>query len=383
MKIVTSFKIFNMHKSDTELKRKIVMLTITEDCNLDCIYCFEKAKSKKYMDLVTAQGIIIHEFENSDDFDVIEFHLFGGEPIICKELIMELVEWTCTKKIQKLFLFFIETNGTLVHGDFQKWLLKMKRIVNIGLSIDGSRETHNKNRSNSYDSIDKKFFIENYPYQPARLTVYKNTIKNLSNDIIHLHDLGFLEVDAEFANGITWDIDSIKLDLIEELEILSNYYLENPEIKECSLFDMNLPSILCKEETIKQSCGAGSCLISYGINGEKYPCHIFQPNTAIFSKEIGSDQIDFCKINEFRDLECNKCILENICPSCYGMNFVQNGNIFKRNKELCEIIKIQALATSYLKAKQIEKNLLNLNPNEIYQTIRAIKSIQKHFFNNH
>ena len=369
-----------MNKRDDELKRKIVMLTITEDCNLDCIYCFEKAKSKKNMDLETAQGIIIHEFENSDDFNVIEFHLFGGEPILCKDFIIELVEWTCLKKFKKTFLFFIETNGTLVHGDFQTWLLKMKRIVNLGLSIDGNRETHNKNRSNSYDSIDKKFFIENYPYQPARLTIYKNTIKSLSKDIIHLHNLGFSEVDAEFANGVTWDIDFIKTDLIAELEILCNYYLENPETKECSLFDMNLPSVLHKEEKIKQSCGAGSCLISYGIDGKKYACHIFQPNTAIFSKEMDSDQIDFCKINEFRDPECNNCILENICPSCYGMNFIRNGNIFKRNKELCEIVKIQALATSYLKAKQIETSLVNLNPNEIYQTIKAIKSIQSNFF---
>lgn len=371
-----------MEEKNSKQKRKIVMLTITENCNLDCVYCFEKAKTTKAMDIEIAKKIIEHEFENSENFDIIEFQLFGGEPFLCKDLIIELVEWTFSKKFNKAYLFFLETNGTLVHGDFQKWLLKMKGILNLGLSIDGDKETHNKNRSNSYDNIDKLFFINNYPHQPARVTVNNNSIKNLSKDIIHLHNLGFAEVDAEFANGITWDFDRIKIDLKEELEILCNYYLDNPETKECSIFDMNLTSVLYKEEIIKQSCGAGTVLISYSIEGKKYPCHIFQPNTAIFAKDMELAQIDFCKINEYRDLDCKNCILENICPSCYGMNFVRNGNIFKRDKGLCEIVKVRALATSYLKAKQIEKNLIQLDPNETYQTINAIKIIQRSFLNN-
>ena len=169
-----------------EQKRKVVMLTITESCNLDCVYCFEKKKSKNVMELPIAKNILLHEFSNSDQFDLIEFHLFGGEPIICKAMIKELVEWTCSQGFKKPFLFFIETNGTLVNGDFQKWLLKMTGIVFLGLSIDGTRETHNKNRSNSYDSIDIDFFVKNYPHQPARLTIYNDTVSSLSTDIIHV-----------------------------------------------------------------------------------------------------------------------------------------------------------------------------------------------------
>jgi radical SAM protein with 4Fe4S-binding SPASM domain len=373
---------FIMDEKVVEQKRKMVMLTITENCNLDCIYCFEKKKTKNVMDLTIAKNIISYEFSNSDKFDLIEFHLFGGEPIMCKKMIKELVEWTCSQKFQKPFLFFIETNGTLVHGNFQTWLLKMTGIVFLGISIDGTRETHNKNRSNSYDKIDVDFFVNNYPYQPARLTVYNDTVKTLSKDVIHLHNLGFSEVSAEFANGITWNQDYVRIDLKRELEILCNYYLDNPETKECTIFDMNLPSILIKEEKIKQCCGAGISLISYDINGKNYPCHIFQPNTAIFSESAEINKIDFCKINDFRDPDCQNCILENVCPSCYGMNFVRNGNIFRRDKELCEIVKTQALAASYLKAKQIERNLKKMNPNEIYQTIEAIKIIQSSFFKN-
>lgn len=45
-------------KSINELKRKIVTMTITEDCNLSCTYCYEKAKTDKHMSLDLAKSIV-------------------------------------------------------------------------------------------------------------------------------------------------------------------------------------------------------------------------------------------------------------------------------------------------------------------------------------
>lgn len=368
-----------MEKKDIEKKRKIVVLTITEDCNLDCVYCFEKAKTKKVMDIQVAKVAIEYEFKNSDDFDEIEFDLFGGEPTLYINLIKEIVEWTYAQEFQKSYLFHLETNGTLVHGEFQEWLLRNKEYVYAGLSLDGTPETHNNNRSNSYNLIDIDFFVKNYPEQSVRMTVNRSTISNLSKDIIHLHNLGFPEVVATFAYGINWEINEIKNILELELRKLCNFYLENPEIKECSIFDMNLPDILHKERKIKKWCGTGTTMVSYGIDGTKYPCHTFQPNTTSETKAIKFGEIDFNLIKDFSDPECSNCILEPTCPNCYGMNFVNGGDILTRNKQLCEIVKIRAIAISYLKAHKIEKNLEQFKPNEMFQTIEAIKEIQSKF----
>ena len=53
------------------------MLTITENCNLDCVYCYEKVKSKKVMDLQVAKNAIEREFNNSEGVDEIEIDLMG------------------------------------------------------------------------------------------------------------------------------------------------------------------------------------------------------------------------------------------------------------------------------------------------------------------
>jgi len=368
-----------MNKKDTELKRKIVMLTLTENCNLSCVYCFEKAKTKKVMNIQVAKDALTHEFNNSTDFDEIEIDLFGGEPTLCMDLIKELVEWTYIQGFTKPYIFFLETNGTLVHDESQKWLLKNREYVWAGISIDGLPETHNKNRSNSYENIDIDFFVRTYPGQSVRMTINNDTINTLSKDIEHLHNLGFEGVIATFAYGIDWDIDNIKLHLPGELKNLCDFYLEHPHLKECSIFDMHLPLIVSKERKISKWCGSGTNMVSYGIDGETYPCQTFQQNTTTTKKSLKLCDIDFNSISDFSDIECSDCILEPVCPNCYGMNYVNDGNIFSRDKQLCEIVKMRAVATSYLKAKQLEKNINNMKPNEVYQTIQAVNVIQNNF----
>lgn len=361
----------------TEKKRKLVVLTLTEDCNLNCDYCFQKNKTHKFMDIQIAKNAITNEFNNSDGFDEIEIDLFGGEPMLRKSLIKELVEWTYVQEFEKPYLFFLDTNGTLVDDKFKKWLQKKKEYVIAGISLDGMPETHNKNRSGSYNKIDIDFFVNTYPNQSVRMTIHNKTKETLCEDVIHLHKLGFREVTATFAYGVDWDIENLSSILGDQLKLLSDFYLEHPEIKECSIFDMNLPSVLASKKEIKKWCGTGTSMIAYGVDGTKYPCHVFQSNTTGLSNEVSFSELDFSKVVDFCDPECASCILEQICPNCYGMNYVERGDIFKRDKGMCEIIKARALATSYLIAHKIERNNKQSSPAELYQTIKAIKKVQQ------
>lgn len=113
------------------------------------------------MDVAVAKKIIDKEIENSSDYDRLEFDLFGGEPFLAFDLIQEITDYICNRKISKPHTIFLTTNGTLVHGKIQDWLIEHSCCVVCGLSLDGTREMHNINRSNSYDSIDLDFFSDN------------------------------------------------------------------------------------------------------------------------------------------------------------------------------------------------------------------------------
>ncbi len=362
-----------MEKYTNTPNRRIVILTITEHCNLDCVYCYEKAKTKKTMTLDRAKEIIAFEFENSNEFDEIEIDLFGGEPTLRKKFIQEIVEWTKNNNFKKPFIFYIDTNGTLVHGSFKNWLLENKEYVWVGLSLDGTPQTHNNNRSNSYNDIDIDFFVNNYPGQSVRMTVNNTTVDTLSYDIIHLHSLGFSNVTATFANGIDWDFESIKDILTRELLTLVDFYAENPQINVCSIFDMLLPEILNRNEPLPKWCGSGTNMVSYNSEGVCYPCHTFQPNTTGCFTLI---DVDFNNYNDFSDPECKSCPIERICSNCYGLNFNERKDILSKDKRMCKIVKARALATSLLLSKQIENNNRKFEPNELYQIIEAIELIQ-------
>jgi uncharacterized protein len=62
-------------------KRKTVTLTLTGNCNFNCIYCYEKNKSGKSMPVELAKSIIYDEMTKNDSFKFVYIDFFGGEPI--------------------------------------------------------------------------------------------------------------------------------------------------------------------------------------------------------------------------------------------------------------------------------------------------------------
>ena len=124
-------------------------MSITDDCNLECIYCFTE-HHPHYMKLETAiaaadwvyknleyRGIPKEEERNRDT--CCELYFFGGEPLLCYEtVIVPLVEY-CKNKYPGLFYFGCTTNGTLLTKDKIDFF-KQNNFC-ILLSIDGNEYT--------------------------------------------------------------------------------------------------------------------------------------------------------------------------------------------------------------------------------------------------
>jgi len=267
------------------------------------------------------------------------------------------------------YVIFVNTNGTLAHGQIQEWL-KRNKYVRLGLSLDGSPTTHNFNRSNSYNLIDFAFFLENYPTQPVKMTINNNTLANLAADIIHIHDLGF-KISASFALGIDWEDVKYSKILIRELKILSDYYLDNPHIIPCTLFSTNF--LLLYLTNKPKWCGTHTYMVSIDVDGNEYPCQSFQPNTT-GNKEANLPL--FPELDDWSDPECGDCLINNICSSCYGFNFMQFGDILTQDKTMCALKKVVALACSYYTGCLIERGKLDLTPQDMAKTIKAVNDIQ-------
>lgn len=360
-----------------KLDVKTVMLILTEKCNLKCKYCFEHNKSQRNMNFLTAKEIVDSELSKQDGYSKVMFEFFGGEPFLEFELMKQIHNYivSVAKKHDKEVFCFVTTNGTLVHGHVQKWLKENTKTLCCGISIDGTREIHNITRDNSYDLIDIDFFVETYPNQSCKMTISQEILPYAAEGIIELHKKGFI-VTATFAQGVNWDdSDNLKI-LNEQLQILSDFYINNSTVPLCDLLDKKLDTILYEYEDYPKWCGCGTAMKAYDVNGNYYPCQAYAPQT------LGSDADKFKNtstemFSDFKDEQCNGCLYLPICPTCYGANLQKSGDYRVRDKELCEFHKMCIASSAYVQYNRIMKTLNNADlAEEQYLTLKAIEKIQ-------
>jgi len=366
------------YKNDSK-KIKTVTLTLTQDCNLACSYCYESNKSHNVMPFHTAKAIIDREIADSSTFESIEFDLFGGEPFLKFDLIKEIVDYLCTKRAEKDCMAFVTTNGTLVHGEIQRWLEDHVGCLVCGLSLDGTKKMHDTNRCNSYDSIDWRFFKNTYPQQDIKMTVSRETLPNLAEGVIDLHAKGFF-VSCNLAYGIDWSDPQNREILERELNKLIEYYLGNPGIEPCSILEMGISNVGIQRESAYRYCGAGISMAAYDVNGERYPCQFFMPLSVGAEKAMLARNIVFPEDvipEDCLDEKCRDCILKSACPNCYGSNYASTGSIYKRDDSMCLLTKITMKARSYFRAAQWEMGLLDLPEADMQMLLKAIVAIQE------
>ena len=91
--------------------------------------------------------------------------------------------------------------------------------------------------------------------------------------------------------------------------------------------------------------------------------------------------IDFSDHSLFVDKYCaDNCYLFNICPNCYGANYLVNGKFNERDKSRCNLVKLQAYYASALQAQKIiakGDNIEESEKNKVALQIRAIEKINE------
>lgn len=367
----------NIETQKSNVLPKSVILILTHSCNLNCIYCYERHKNNKTMDVEKAKELIVQEMTSEDDLKR-EFEFFGGEPLIEFGKIVELYDFLCSREWKKEWTSTITTNGTLVHGEVKEWLYSHKDKIRISLSADGTPEMQNLNRSNSNDKIDYDFFVK--INSAVKMTISAITLPNLAEGVIYLHNKGFKTITANLAFGIDWTNDDNLAIFVSQLKTLADFYLDNPTMQPADILNMQIEAINPKKRNVIQGyCGAGSKgMVAYEIDGTAYPCHTFAPVSA--GNDIARKALTLKFENEISvnrlDKKCRNCVVASICPNCYGINFCASGNIYKKDDAFCRMIKAQFLANAYFKYRQYEAGLLKLTPEEEYRLLNNISLVQ-------
>jgi len=339
-------------------------------CNLNCVYCYEHDNKDVFFNRAGDVMDFLEAMEKlNPDRDECFVEFIGGEPFLAIGLIEEVTTRIRALKTNKKYRVSVTTNGTLLGKDrVREYIEKNKDILTIGLSIDGIKEVHDRQRCDSYDAI-----VANLPWLfsvmhrcnvGCKATFTTNSfIENGFESYVNLLGLGFREINGNIAVEEKVSLEE-GIDVAAVFVRLCDYLLEHDledsvkipvlgETQHLRAYNHRLFSRV--PEAPKNFCGTCTHMKCLGRDRKIYGCHRFcvtnhlpigiltQDNEIRITEQAVFD--DISKQYEKYPSDCKSCKIRNDCPTCVALNH-ETGMVSAKN--MCGWAYGLALARFYM-----------------------------------
>jgi uncharacterized protein len=176
---------------------RVLYLMLTDNCNFDCSYCYEKGMHKRgNMSAELAEKAIRMMFYNLRSRPNLPYflHFYGGEPLLNFPVLKSATLFFRkeTARMMREAHVTVVTNGSLLTREIAKFL-KDNQVI-VCLSVDGRKaindsERKAKNGSSTYESIVKAFRIaRSVGLNPnISFTIGPHNMKRLRKEIAFLN----------------------------------------------------------------------------------------------------------------------------------------------------------------------------------------------------
>lgn len=341
-----------------------VELTMTNNCNCHCKYCFEGDHpiEQRNIDEEQRQFGLLVDLCNSFDtakHDWLTISFWGGEPFLNTEFMFRVIEATYKHKFVR---YHIYSNGTLIHKYEQllnaNFIDDVRSRLHIQLSYDGEPH-HTIKRGNNSDKI----FSVARMLKAAHIKFdFKAT---LSFDMIfHLPEIwkSYEKLYEEFGNDVRYHptLDTT-LDSLEYYNEWKNALQQIIKYEYSFVKKHKYPLWSWFNETSKRNCMLGNSVFIHN-DGNIYICHGCAYKNENQNLKIG----DTHNINSLNDVistqyqfdslpnECINCCATS-CSVCHIMNIESNEDPHQKWL-MCRIRKVNRC--QYFKYFGIMSNML-------------------------
>jgi uncharacterized protein len=316
-----------------------------------CDYCYAPPRADDGMSLETARQVLKLGAKLTAGSCGIVF--FGGEPLLCRELITQIVAETrsMAQRGEGRFHFKMTTNGLLLDESFMEFALQNDILV--GMSFDGVRAAHDRHRflpdgSGSYDRLLAKLqlLLAVRPYASVLSVVNPDTVEHFAESVAFLLDEGCRYLIWSLNYAADWS-ESALVALQRQYEILGRRYIEWSRERRkfyFSPFEVKLASHILGEQARCQRCELGRRQVSVDPQGYIYPCVQFtaagpESTWCIGHASTGIDQSSRLNLHDRSQAEkepCRQCALRDRCHNTCGcLNWQTTGSVEKISPVLC------------------------------------------------
>lgn len=321
-----------------------LLLKITDKCNLSCSYCYLNEKNTKDISPHTVKNIsnFIKYITKIQYGYLLKVHLSGGETTL---LDINYLRNIISSFKNPSVSMNLNTNGVNFTEDHAK--LCQEYNVGLTLSIDGCKELHDKQRSNSFDSTLKALeLMRKYNLNPGHISVITDlSINYIDETIKFLKDNKISTIKMNDAAGFVSPENYTKF-LIE-------FNKRAPDIEEANISnlkqnkavqfgnDMGCSSNQCFKDfiSINQDGDVTTCERFFGLlNREDYifaNININKFNDIIWNPK----RFEMIKKLEERKEKCLDCDIYRLCGNgCYHSQLLNNEDICESRKILTGVI---------------------------------------------
>ncbi len=244
-------------------------LTVTEECNFNCSYCFQN-KGKRNISISTFDKALDFFFSFLAEECTINF--YGGEPLLAVDQIRHAVSSIVekNKRLKKHILFSMTTNGSLIDDDILKFLNQHKFLLTV--SFDGLAQDISKKRDSFDQTVAKIKELLKYSYidLETNSVFTPTTVGYLSQSIQFISELGVQNIDFSLHKVTPWDSSALS-QLKEELTSLRRFLLSFYRKRG------TIPLVEFREDIRKDifCCFAGRDRMAITPDGKLWGCCLF------------------------------------------------------------------------------------------------------------
>lgn len=337
-----------------KLNTHTVIVKVTNDCNLNCKYCFveETVPRNQIIPIETIQRLF-DELEAYAAPPVIHLTWHGGEPMLAGiEFYRKVLD--LQKSYKKSFVNAIQTNGTLINEEYARFFKENSFL--IGVSLDGPKNINDLVRIDKANKGTFKKVVKNLQIL-RRLevnfgilaTIAKHNVNQAKELYTFFQDMGLsASFSALYPSGhAVQNIDFLSVTTLEYADFLTevmDLWINNSQSIALRSVELIINNLLSYGQCRKTCTFCESChesFLALGPTGDLYPCCLFQgfqdfrygnihqislsqiPKSTVWRK--------FVSRGEYVKNACSNCEIEEYCHG--GCPFNSLANYGKLNKK--------------------------------------------------
>ena len=339
-----------------------LVLSLTECCNLRCSYCYYKVSHESRSltmsnDIMEAAIRLAFERSLSLGQNFLNITFFGGEPLLCMDLIHKGVEFAkaLVRERENFRLrFAVNTNATLLNASIMDYLKREKFRVYV--SLDGPESHHDICRKMVTGEGSFKLVELHIPALRELDTIVFSVVTRKN---MHSLSSAVRWIQAQGFKAMTTAVDFDGKWTGEEFDVLAREYTEIAkfwiELKRDKVpfylgtIQDKLKLRLTGMRHRTTSCQVAEGVVACAANGNLFPCtrfisskkdalyimgSVFDEPAKIFDGAVARDVRDFFN----RDKEdCEGCAIRFRCHAheCACTSFYSTGSIHRVSAEVC------------------------------------------------